>query len=88
MNESSKASVPAGSTRHARWVKLSHWIVTVSFLTLTFTGVVILMSHPRLYWGEVVKGMKYPRRIVVKDEFDDGGKQGNIQNGWAWYMGM
>lgn len=36
-----------------RWVKLSHWIVTVSFVTLAFTGIVILMSHPRLYWGEV-----------------------------------
>jgi len=25
----------------------------VSFLTLAFTGIVILMAHPRLYWGEV-----------------------------------
>lgn len=40
-------------TGHARWVRLSHWIVTISFLTLAFTGVVILMAHPRLYWGEV-----------------------------------
>jgi len=36
---------------HARWVRTSHWIVTVSFLTLAFTGVEILMVHPRLYWG-------------------------------------
>ena len=42
-----------GRTGHTRWVKISHWIVTVSFLTLAFTGIVILMSHPRLYWGEV-----------------------------------
>jgi DMSO/TMAO reductase YedYZ molybdopterin-dependent catalytic subunit len=34
------------------------------------------------------KSMKYVRRIVVADEFDDGGKQGNIQNGWAWYTGI
>ena len=34
------------------------------------------------------KSMKYLRRIVVADEFDDGGKQGNIQNGWAWYTGI
>jgi thiosulfate reductase cytochrome b subunit len=40
-------------TGHKRWVKLSHWIVTLSFLTLTYTGIVILMAHPRLYWGEV-----------------------------------
>jgi DMSO/TMAO reductase YedYZ molybdopterin-dependent catalytic subunit len=34
------------------------------------------------------KSMKYLRRIVVTDEFDDGGKSGNIQNGWAWYTGI
>lgn len=38
---------------HARWVRISHWIGTVSLLTLAFTGLVILMAHPRLYWGEV-----------------------------------
>jgi thiosulfate reductase cytochrome b subunit len=37
---------------HTRWVRISHWIVTVSFITLAFTGVVILMAHPRLYWGQ------------------------------------
>jgi DMSO/TMAO reductase YedYZ molybdopterin-dependent catalytic subunit len=34
------------------------------------------------------KSMKFVRRIVVTDEFDDGGKDGNIQNGWAWYTGI
>jgi DMSO/TMAO reductase YedYZ molybdopterin-dependent catalytic subunit len=34
------------------------------------------------------KSMKYLRRIVVVDEFDDGGDKGNIQNGWAWYTGI
>jgi thiosulfate reductase cytochrome b subunit len=29
-----------------------HWIVTLNFLTLLVTGYVILMAHPRLYWGE------------------------------------
>ena len=41
------------ATRHARWVRISHWILTVSVLTLAVTGVLILMVHPRLYWGEV-----------------------------------
>jgi thiosulfate reductase cytochrome b subunit len=40
-------------SRHRSWVRVCHWTVTVSFLTLAFTGVVILMAHPRLYWGEV-----------------------------------
>lgn len=44
-------------TRHAEaphtgWVRITHWLVTASFLTLAFTGYVILMAHPRLYWGE------------------------------------
>ena len=34
------------------------------------------------------KSMKYLQRIVVTDEFDDGGEKGNIQNGWAWYTGI
>ena len=34
------------------------------------------------------KSMKYLHRIVVVNEFDDGGKSGNIQNGWAWYTGI
>ena len=37
---------------HARWVRASHWILTASVFTLAFTGVAILMVHPRLYWGE------------------------------------
>lgn len=34
------------------------------------------------------KSMKYIKRIVVTEEFDDGGKNGSIQNGWAWYGGI
>jgi thiosulfate reductase cytochrome b subunit len=38
---------------HARWVRISHWILAASVLTLAVTGFVILMAHPRLYWGAV-----------------------------------
>ncbi|MEO8425509.1 MAG: cytochrome b/b6 domain-containing protein [Verrucomicrobiota bacterium] len=34
-------------------MKSTHWIVTLSFLILAFTGFTILRCHPRLYWGEV-----------------------------------
>ena len=43
------AGLPHGG--HARWVRLSHWIVALSVLTLAVSGFVILMAHPRLYWG-------------------------------------
>jgi thiosulfate reductase cytochrome b subunit len=42
----------SGAQHHARWVRTSHWIATASLLTLAFTGFVILMAHPRLYWGD------------------------------------
>jgi thiosulfate reductase cytochrome b subunit len=38
---------------HAVWVRLSHWVLAASALTLACSGFVILMAHPRLYWGSV-----------------------------------
>jgi DMSO/TMAO reductase YedYZ molybdopterin-dependent catalytic subunit len=34
------------------------------------------------------KSMKYLRKIVVTNEFDDNGPYGSIQNGWSWYAGI
>ena len=45
--------IPDKSLEHKKWVKISHWIATLGFLLLAFTGFEILMVHPRLYWGEV-----------------------------------
>jgi thiosulfate reductase cytochrome b subunit len=39
--------------RHAPWVRASHWVAAVCLAVLAVTGFVILMAHPRLYWGEV-----------------------------------
>ena len=38
--------------RHSRWVRACHWTGAAALLVLVFTGVEILMVHPRLYWGE------------------------------------
>ena len=57
MPESSKLEYRSGAQHHARWVRVTHWIVSVSLLMLAFSGVVILMAHPRLYWGEVGNGL-------------------------------
>ena len=40
-------------SKHRPWVKITHWIGTLSFLVLLVTGYEILMVHPRLYWGNV-----------------------------------
>jgi DMSO/TMAO reductase YedYZ molybdopterin-dependent catalytic subunit len=34
------------------------------------------------------KSMKFLKSITLVDKFDDGGDNGNIQNGWAWYNGI
>jgi len=38
--------------RHSRWVRVSHWIVTISFFALVYSGYEIIMVHPRFYWGD------------------------------------
>ena len=37
---------------HRGWVRISHWVVVLAFVALAVTGIMILMVHPRLYWGE------------------------------------
>jgi thiosulfate reductase cytochrome b subunit len=37
---------------HPAFVRVTHWLVTLSFLALLVTGVEILISHPRFYLGE------------------------------------
>jgi thiosulfate reductase cytochrome b subunit len=45
---------PSGNARgHTGWVRITHWIVAASVLTLAVSGFTILMAHPRLYWGAV-----------------------------------
>jgi thiosulfate reductase cytochrome b subunit len=36
---------------HARWVRATHWGLALAVLVLAFSGVMIFMVHPRLYWG-------------------------------------
>jgi len=40
------------SPRHPALVRVTHWITTLCFLALLVTGIEILISHPRFYWGE------------------------------------
>ena len=43
----------AGGAGHALWLRLCHWAIAGAVITLAYSGVVILMAHPRLYWGNV-----------------------------------
>ena len=41
------------ASHHSAIVRLTHWTAVLSVLGLLVTGIGILISHPRLYWGEV-----------------------------------
>jgi len=47
------AVVPTQALRHSGIVRVTHWLTTICFFALLVTGVEILISHPRFYWGEV-----------------------------------
>jgi len=38
--------------RHSALVRVTHWLTMVAFLALAITGYLIVLSHPRFYWGE------------------------------------
>lgn len=77
--------------RHAALVRITHWIITVSFLALLLTGVEILISHPRFYWGETGNVNMRPlfslhipsSRAAVSTGY---GYVLPDQNGWSRYL--
>jgi thiosulfate reductase cytochrome b subunit len=40
------------SPRHTAIVRVTHWLTAVCFLALLVSGLEIVVSHPRFYWGE------------------------------------
>lgn len=38
--------------RHSALVRATHWITALCFLALLLSGIEVLISHPRFYWGE------------------------------------
>lgn len=48
-----QAGTEAGAPpRHSLLVRVTHWLTTIAFLALLLTGLEIVISHPRFYWGE------------------------------------
>jgi thiosulfate reductase cytochrome b subunit len=43
---------PAAEPRHARFVRVTHWLTALAFFALLVSGIEVLLSHPRFYWGE------------------------------------
>jgi thiosulfate reductase cytochrome b subunit len=51
---SSASALPATTvpSRHSALVRVTHWITTLCFFALLVSGVELIISHPRFYWGE------------------------------------
>jgi thiosulfate reductase cytochrome b subunit len=48
----STAPVAKPAPRHSAVVRVTHWLTTLCFFALLVTGIEIVISHPRFYWGE------------------------------------
>src|SRR5947208_8888023 len=48
------AAAPAAghAPRHTALVRVTHWITALCFFALLLSGIEIVISHPRFYWGE------------------------------------
>jgi thiosulfate reductase cytochrome b subunit len=51
---SSASALPATTvtSRHSALVRVTHWITTLCFFALLVSGIELVISHPRFYWGE------------------------------------
>ena len=48
------------ASRHSALVRITHWVITLCFFALLLTGIEILISHPRFYWGETGNDLTTP----------------------------
>lgn len=46
------AAVAVAAPRHSAIVRVTHWLTTLCFFALLVSGLEIVVSHPRFYWGE------------------------------------
>src|ERR1700738_166406 len=90
---SSASAAPATTvtSRHSALVRITHWITTLCFFALLVSGVEILISHPRFYWGETGHVLTTPllklpipsSRNLVPTGY---GYVLPDQNGWSRYL--
>jgi thiosulfate reductase cytochrome b subunit len=80
-----------GPPRHTLLVRATHWITVISFVALLVTGVEILISHPRFYWGEAGNSLMPPLFQIPIPSSRSTVPTGcgfvlPDQNGWSRYM--
>jgi thiosulfate reductase cytochrome b subunit len=90
---SAASAVPTTTvtSRHSALVRATHWITTLCFFALLVSGVEIVISHPRFYWGETGNDLTPPlfklpipaSRALVPTGY---GYMLPDQNGWSRYL--
>jgi thiosulfate reductase cytochrome b subunit len=91
--EGTPATIPAATVpaRHSALVRITHWVTTLCFFALLVTGIEIVISHPRFYWGETGNVLTTPLfRIPIpssRPSVPTGyGYVLPDQNGWSRYL--
>ena len=77
--------------RHSLLIRVTHWLTTIAFLALLVTGLELVVSHPRFYWGETGNVNTQPlfkipipsSRNLVPTGY---GYVMPDQNGWSRYL--
>jgi thiosulfate reductase cytochrome b subunit len=79
------------AARHTALVRVTHWLTFVAFVALLVTGLEIVISHPRFYWGETGNVNMRPLFTIPiaasRDTVPTGyGYVMPDQNGWSRYL--
>jgi thiosulfate reductase cytochrome b subunit len=92
------APVPAPTTfstlekpRHTVLVRVTHWLTVLAFCALLLSGLELIVSHPRFYWGESGNVNIHPLFVIPIPASRDTVPTGYNylmpdQNGWSRYL--
>jgi thiosulfate reductase cytochrome b subunit len=72
-------------------VRVTHWLTAIAFFALLVSGVEVLLSHPRFYWGETGNVHETPLFIIPVPASRSTVPTGYAyvlpdQNGWSRYL--
>lgn len=77
--------------RHARFVRITHLLTTIAFFALLLSGIEVVISHPRFYWGETGNVGTTPLFVIPVPSSRSTVPTGYgfvlpDQNGWSRYL--
>jgi len=87
------AALPAttDAPRHSALVRVTHWVTALCFFALLVSGIEIVISHPRFYWGETGNIFTPPLFVLPIPASRSSVPTGYgfvmpDQNGWSRYL--